>query len=90
VAHSISAKKRVRQNAKRKLINRSRKSRIKTQIKRLEQELTGGSAEKSKEQFLQVSRNLDKIASGGTMHKRTIARKKSRLAKRINKLAKAK
>jgi small subunit ribosomal protein S20 len=90
VAHSLSAKKRVRQNIRRKLINRARKSRIKTQIKRLEQELAGANAEKAKEQFLDVSRKLDKIAATGTMHKRTVARKKSRLAKRLNKLAKAK
>ena len=36
MAHSLSAKKRVRQNAKRKTINRARKSQVKTQIKHLE------------------------------------------------------
>ena len=90
MAHSISAKKRVRQNARRRLINRSRKTRIKTQIKKLEQELAGGNSEKAKEQLLLVSKKLDKIAATGTMHKRTVARKKSRLAKRLNKLAKTK
>jgi small subunit ribosomal protein S20 len=90
VAHSISAKKRVRQNISRKLVNRARKSKIKTQVKRLEQLLAGGSAEAAKEQYQLVAKKLDKIASTGTMRKRTAARKKSRLAKRLNKLAKAK
>jgi small subunit ribosomal protein S20 len=90
VVRSLSAKKRVRQNARRKLINRARKNKIKTQIKRLEQELAGGSAEAAKEQYRLVAKKLDKLASTGTTHKRTAARKKSRLAKRLNKPAKAK
>ena len=90
MVRSLSAKKRVRQNARCKLVNRARKSKIKTQIKRLEQDLAGGSAETAKEQYRLVAKKLDKLASTGTMHKRTAARKKSRLAKRLNKLAKAK
>ena len=90
MAHSLSAKKRVRQNISRKLINRSRKSRMKTQIKKLEQEMSAGNTAAAKEQYLQVVKKLDKIASAGSMHKRTAARKKSRLAKRLNKLTAAK
>ena len=90
MTHSISAKKRARQNISRKLVNRARKSKIKTQVKRLEQLLAGGNAETAKEQYRLISRKLDKIASVGTMHKKTVARKKSRLAKRLSKLAKAK
>ena len=87
MAHSLSAKKRVRQNIRRKQINRSRKSRIKTQLKKLEQVLSSGDAAVAKQQYLQVVKKLDKIASTGSMHKRTVARKKSRLAKRLKKLA---
>jgi small subunit ribosomal protein S20 len=90
VAHSLSAKKRVRQNIRRHSINRARKSRIKTQIKKLELALTGGDAAAAKEQFLQMVKNLDKIASTSSMHKKTAARKKSRMAKRLKKLAAAK
>ena len=86
MAHSLSAKKRVRQNAKRSRINRARKSQIKTQIKRFEQALSGGDAKAASEQYQLVARKLDEVASTSTMHKNTAARKKSRLAKKLNSL----
>ncbi len=86
MAHSLSAKKRLRQNAKKRVINRSRKSRIKTQVKHFETALAGGDAQAASEQYQQVARKLDKTAAAGTMHKRTAARKKSRLAKKLNAL----
>jgi len=86
VAHSLSAKKRVRQNANRNRINRARKSQIKTQIKRFEQALSGGDVEAASEQYRLVVEKLDKIAGSSTMHKNTAARKKSRLAKKLNSL----
>jgi small subunit ribosomal protein S20 len=84
VAHSLSAKKRIRQNAKRKTINRARKSQVKTQIKRYEEALNGGNVDAATEQLRQVTQKLDKAASTSTMHKKTAARKKSRLAKKLN------
>jgi small subunit ribosomal protein S20 len=86
VAHSLSAKKRIRQNAKRRTINRGRKSQIKTQIKRFESALESGDAKAASEQYHLVARKLDKTAGTSTMHKRTAARKKSRLARELNKL----
>jgi small subunit ribosomal protein S20 len=86
VAHSLSAKKRVRQNAKRRLINRTCKSQIRTQIKRFEAALAGGDFEAAKEQYRLVVKKLDKTAATSTMHKKTAARKKSRLAKKLNAL----
>lgn len=86
MAHSLSAKKRVRQNAKRRTINRARKSRIKTQIKHFETALNSGDVEAASEQYQLVVQKLDKTAAAGTIHKRTAARKKSRLAKRLNTL----
>ena len=86
MAHSLSAKKRVRQNAKRNRINRARKSQLKTQIKRFEQALSGGDAKAASEQYRLVARKLDEVASTSTMHKNTAARKKSRLAKKLNSL----
>ena len=84
MAHSLSAKKRIRQNATRKVINRARKSMIKTQIKRFEDAITGGQIDTAKEQFRLLTIKLDKVASSSTMHKRTAARMKSRLAGRLN------
>ena len=87
MAHSLSAKKRIRQNTKKRAINRARKSQVKTQIKHFETALVGGDVEAAKERFRLVSQKLDKTASSSTMHKRTAARKKSRLAKKLNALA---
>jgi small subunit ribosomal protein S20 len=86
VAHSLSAKKRIRQNEKRNTINRARKSQVKTQIKHLEEVMATGDTEASAEQFKQITKKIDKIASTSTMHKKTAARNKSRLAKKVNAL----
>ena len=86
MAHSLSAKKRIKQNAKRKLINRTRKSQVKTQIKRFEAAVADGDAKAAKEQYQLVVKKLDKTAATSTMHKKTAARKKSRLAKKLNSL----
>ena len=86
MAHSLSAKKRVRQNAKRRVINRARKSQVKTQVKRLETALGAGNVEAADTEFRATVKKLDKVAATSTMHKRTAARKKSRLAKKLNAL----
>lgn len=86
MAHSLSAKKRVRQNAKRRVINRARKSEVKTLIKHFETAVAAGNAATAAEQFRLISKKLDKVASTSTMHKKTAARKKSRLAKKLNAL----
>jgi len=76
----------VKQNAKRRTINRARKSQVKTQIKHFETALGDGDVEAASEQYRLVAQKLDKTAATSTMHKRTAARKKSRLAKRLNSL----
>ena len=86
MAHSLSAKKRVKQNAKRRTISRARKSQVKTQIKHFETALSDGDVEAASEQYQIIVRKLDKTAATSTMHKRTAARKKSRLAKHLNSL----
>ncbi len=86
MAHSLSAKKRTKQNVKRRVINRARKSQIKTQIKHFEAALSKGDVEIAQEQLRLVTTKLDKTAATSTMHKTTAARKKSRLAKKLNAL----
>jgi len=86
VAHSLSAKKRVRQNARKRTLNRSRKSQVKTQIKHFEATLEEGNLAAAQDQFKQVVKRLDKVAATPTMHKKTASRKKSRLAKKLNAL----
>lgn len=87
MAHSLSAKKRVRQNEKARTINRARKSMVKTQIKKFEAAMTAGDVETATKEFQAVVKRLDKTAATSTMHKKTAARKKSRLAKQLNALA---
>jgi len=84
VAQSLQSKKRARQNDKKRTINRARKSQVKTQIKRFEATLAKGDVETASDQLKTLSRKLDKTASTSTMHKKTAARKKSRLTKRLN------
>ena len=86
MAHSLSAKKRAKQNTKRNTINRARKSRVKTQIKHFESALDSGDVEAASEQYHLAAKKLDKTAATSTMHKKTAARKKSRLAKKLNQL----
>ena len=86
MAHSLQAKKRAKQNVKRRTINRARKSQVKTQIKHFETALGKGDAEAAGEQLRLVTQKLDKTAAKSTMHKKTAARKKSRLAKKLNTL----
>jgi len=86
VAHSLSAKKRIRQNEKSRVINRARKSQIKTQIKHFTDDLKAGNVDEAAEAYRLVTKKLDKTAATSTMHKRTAARKKSRLAKKLNAL----
>jgi small subunit ribosomal protein S20 len=84
VAHSISAKKRIRQNIRRRSRNRARKDLLKTEIKTFVTALNGGDLKKSQEALNGVVQRLDKIAAKGTIHKNTAARKRSRLARRLN------
>ncbi len=86
MAHSLSAKKRIRQKAERRKINRARKSQVKTQIKHFDNALSSGDVDAASEQYHLVVQKLDKTAATSTMHKKTAARKKSRLARQLNSL----
>ena len=86
MAHSLSAKKRVKQNVKKRTINRARKSQIKTQIKHFDSAISSDDVEAASKQYRLVAQKLDKSAATSTMHKKTAARKKSRLAKQLNSL----
>ena len=84
MAHSLSAKKRVRQNAKHRARNRARKELIKNEVKSFTAALAGGDMGKAEAELNKVVSRLDKVAAKGTIHKNTAARKRSRLAKRLN------
>ena len=84
MAHSNSAKKRVRQNEKRNARNRWRKDRVKAATRAFESAVASGDAGEAQAALNQASSVLDKVASTPAMHKNTARRRRSRLAKRLN------
>jgi small subunit ribosomal protein S20 len=86
VAHSLSAKKRIRQNARRRARNHWRKDQVKQAVREFEQAVRDQDTDAASQQLRKVYKTLDKVAAKGTIHKRNAARKKSRLAKRLNAL----
>ena len=80
-----SAKKRVRQIKKRTLRNKAVKSEVKTWIKKFEAALADGDLENARAVFPQVVKKIDMAAAKGVFHKNAAARRKSRLAIKLNK-----
>jgi small subunit ribosomal protein S20 len=78
-----SAKKRVRQNEKRRLHNKEMHSRVRTKIKKLEHMEDPEAAEAM---LNEVKAELDRLASKGIIHKNKAANTKSRLEKAVNAL----
>lgn len=81
-----SAEKRIRQTAKRTAINRSRMSRVRTFVKKVEAAIAGGDKATAQSAFQLAQPELHRAITKGVMHKNTVARKLSRLATRINAL----
>lgn len=84
MAHSLSAKKRIRQTAKRNARNRARKEQVKVQVKSFNAAVAGGDFAKADTELRKVASKLAKVASKSTIHKNTAARRRSRLAKKLN------
>ena len=84
MAHSLSAQKRIRQNAQANARNRWRKRIIKDDVSTFLTAVAGGDKAKAGDAFKKASKHLDQIAAKGTLHKKNAARKKSRLAARLN------
>jgi len=87
MAHSLSAKKRVRQNLKRRALNRWRKNGFREAIKTFHETVLHGSVEDAQTQYRGITKILDQVAASGTIHKNTASRYKSRLAIRLNAMA---
>jgi small subunit ribosomal protein S20 len=83
-----SAEKRVRQNEKRRVINRGHRSKVRTYIKRLRAALDSGQGEEVQKSLPEVMSVIDKSVQKGVMHKNAAARYKSRLTVRANQTAK--
>ncbi|MGN7357809.1 30S ribosomal protein S20 [Paenibacillus sp. SAF-054] len=81
-----SAVKRVKTNDKRRALNASQKSALRTAVKAADTALTGTEVEAAKAAVQAASQKLDKAVSKGLVHKNAASRKKSRLAKKLNAL----
>jgi small subunit ribosomal protein S20 len=84
MANLKSAKKAARKSEKRRVINLSRKTAIKTAVKKLLASLEkGGDATNSEALLKDVTAKLARAQSKGVIHQKTASRKVSRLAKRV-------
>ena len=90
MATTASAKKRIKQNERNHLRNRSRKSVLKTETRRFLTLLQEGDVSGAKSAYDVVQKSLDQIAAKGTLHRNTVARRKSRLAAQLNAVIAAK
>jgi small subunit ribosomal protein S20 len=81
VANITSQIKRNRQNRRHEERNKAVRSRLKTEAKKVRATAETGDAEAASAQLRSTARLLDKAASKGVVHKRTAARRKSKLAR---------
>jgi small subunit ribosomal protein S20 len=80
-----SAEKRMRQEQKRRLHNRSVKSIVKTQITRARQAINSDTSVEAAEEAVRAAvSELDRAAKKGVIHRNNAARRKSRLMKQLN------
>lgn len=87
MAHSLTAKKRIRQNQKRYMVNRMRKSSMRTQIKKfLKMTRESKDLEALEKELKLTQKTIDKVAAKGAVHKNFAARKKSQLFREFNNL----
>jgi small subunit ribosomal protein S20 len=84
MANIKSQIKRNKQNEKRNERNKAVRTSLKTATKKVQVSVTEGDAEAAQANAHEAARALDKAASKGVVHKRTAARRKSRLMKSAN------
>ena len=84
MANHKSALKRARQNEIKRIRNRAVKTRVKKVVKNIRIALEEGSSDTAADQLNTTKSIIDKAAKKGVIHKKTAARKISRLSKRVN------
>lgn len=89
MANTASARKRIRQTAKRTERNQARKSRMRTFIKKVEAAIAGGDQESAAAALRAAQPEMHRAVTKGVAHRNTVARKLSRLSARIKKLGQA-
>jgi small subunit ribosomal protein S20 len=86
MANTRSAKKMVRKIARRTERNKSRVSRVRTFLRKVEEAIASGEKQSAAQALRDVQPELMRAAQKGVMHKRTASRKISRLTKRVGAL----
>jgi len=87
MANTPQSKKRARQNETRFEINKARRSRIRTFLRKVEEAIASGNKETATEALRSAQPELMRGVTKGVMHKNTVARKMSRLSARVKTLA---
>lgn len=79
-----SSERSVKTDAERRAHNFSIKSSVRTATRKVVEAVEGGNADQAKSLLTQASSSIDKAAAKGIIHKNAAARKKSRLARKVN------
>jgi len=83
MANTPQARKRIRRNRRRTIVNTNRMSRIRTFVKNVEAAIAGGDKVAAAEALKAAQPELARGVAKGVLHKNTAARKISRLTKRV-------
>ena len=83
MANTASARKRIRQTARRTVRNQARKSRMRTFVKKVELAIAGGNKSEAAAALQAAQPEMQRAAGKGVIHANTVSRKISRLAARI-------
>jgi small subunit ribosomal protein S20 len=86
MANTSSAKKAARQALRRAEINKNRKSRVRTFVRKVEEAIASGDASMAQAALKAAQPELMRAAKKGVFHKRTASNKISRLAARVKKV----
>lgn len=84
MANTQSAKKRLRQTERRTAVNRNRRSRIRTYIRKVEEAIGSGDKDAAAAALRAAQPEIMRGVTKGVFHRNTAARKISRLARRVN------
>ncbi|TVQ82175.1 MAG: 30S ribosomal protein S20 [Micavibrio sp.] len=87
MANHKSAKKRIRRNERRRVINKSRISRIRTFVRKVEEAIEAGDKKAADAAFVKAQPEIHRGVSKGILHKKSASRRLSRLSRRIKVLA---
>jgi len=87
MANIKSAKKRIKVIEKKTALNKSRKSQIKTAIRRFEEAVAAGNKTEAQEKFQYAQKKISQVASKGTIHKNAASRKVAKLAQKLNSMS---